>query len=148
MSMKSCFLFGHRNAPFSVRPALSAAIEQKILQNNVTEFIVGQYGYFDAMAAGAIRELKTRYPSICLTILLPSHPAERSVELPKDSNGSFYPPGMEAVPRRFAIVRANQYMLRHCDSIICYVRNPAGNTYKLLTLARHLGLPAHNLGSL
>ena len=71
------------------------------------------------MAAGCLVEAKTNHPGLRLVLLLPYHPAERPVALPAGFDGSFYPPGMEQVPRRLAIVRANEYMARHCDVLIC-----------------------------
>ena len=86
----------------------------------MTEFVVGQYGAFDKMAASCLAEAKKAHPELRLVLLLPYHPSERAVALPAGFDGRFYPPGMEAVPRRLAIVRANEYMARHCDVLICY----------------------------
>ena len=49
-------------------------------------------------------------------MLIPYHPAERPVETPPGFDGTFYPPGIESVPRRYAIVRANRYMVDHVSS--------------------------------
>ena len=51
---------------------------------------------------------------------------------------SFYPPGMEKVPKRFAIVRANRYMVAHCDYLIAYVWHTASNARELLEYAQRL----------
>ena len=48
----------------------------------------------------------------------------------------FYPPGMEKVPRRYAIVRANQHMVDHIDYLIAYVWHPASNARNLLEYAQ------------
>ena len=42
---------------------------------------------------------------------------------------------MEDVPRPYAIVRSNQYMVENSDFIICYVRH-IGNTRNLLEYAQ------------
>ena len=42
---------------------------------------------------------------------------------------------MEAVPKPYAIVRANQYMLRHSEYLICYCRGYPGNTRALVETA-------------
>ena len=120
MKMKTCFLIGHRDAPGELRERLVRAIDEAIVRDGVTEFVVGQYGAFDRMAAGCLAEAKDAHPELRLLLLLPYHPAERPVDLPQGFDGSFYPPGMEQVPRRLAIVRANEYMARHCDLLICY----------------------------
>lgn len=118
--MKTCFLIGHRDAPGELLERLVRAIDEAIVRDGVTEFVVGQYGAFDRMAAGCLAEAKKAHPELRLLLLLPYHPAERPVDLPQGFDASFYPPGMEQVPRRLAIVRANEYMARHCDVLICY----------------------------
>ncbi|MBE6997554.1 MAG: hypothetical protein E7427_05225 [Ruminococcaceae bacterium] len=54
--MSTCFFIGHRDAPETLRPLLAEAVERHITQYGVTEFAVGHYGHFDAMAAGVVRE--------------------------------------------------------------------------------------------
>ena len=106
MDKKRCFLIGHHDAPESIYPALQREIERHITELGVTEFIVGHYGNFDRMAARALVEAKQAHPEISLWLLLPYHPAEQKVEVPEGFDGSFYPEGMESVPRRVAIVKA------------------------------------------
>ena len=106
------------------------------MEYNVTEFIVGNYGGFDRMAAKAVIAAKERYPQITLSMLTPYHPAERPIELPRGFDNTFYPPGMENVPHRFAIVRANRYMVDHVDYLIAYVWHPASNARDLVEYAK------------
>ena len=68
-------------------------------------------------------------------MLIPYHPAERPVETPPGFDGTFYPPGMESVPRRYAIVRANRYMVDHADFLIAYAWHPASNARELVEYA-------------
>ena len=131
MNMKSCFFIGHREAGEEVFPALVEAVERHITEYGVSEFFVGSYGAFDRMAARAVIMLKARHPGITLSLLLPYHPAERPVDLPADFDGTFYPPGMEKVPRRVAISRANRYMADHVDYLIAYAWHPASNAREL-----------------
>lgn len=131
MNMKSCFFIGHREAGEEVFPALVEAVERHITEYGVSEFFVGSYGAFDRMAARAVIMLKARHPGITLSLLLPYHPAERPVDLPAGFDGTFYPPGMEKVPRRVAISRANRYMADHVDYLIAYAWHPASNAREL-----------------
>ena len=133
--MKSCFFIGHREASTELLPALAEAVEKHITDYGVTEFIVGNYGGFDRISARAVIEAKKRYPGIVLSMLIPYHPAERPIELPPGFDNSFYPPGMESVPRRLAIVRANRYMVTHVDYLIAYVWHPASNARNLVEYA-------------
>ena len=136
MEGKSCFFIGHREASEEIYPALYAAVEQHILEYGVTEFIVGHYGGFDRLAASAVKEAKRFYPEVKLTLLLPYHPAERPIPTPDGFDGTFYPPGMESVPRKIAIVRANRYVVDHVDYLIAYARHPASNARELVEYAR------------
>lgn len=133
--MKSCFFIGHREASTELLPALAEAVEKHITEYGVTEFIVGNYGGFDRISARAVMEAKKRHPGIVLSMLIPYHPAERPIELPPGFDNSFYPPGMESVPRRLAIVRANRYMVTHVDYLIAYVWHPASNARNLVEYA-------------
>lgn len=131
--MSTCFFIGHRNAPDELRPRLAEAVERHITRCGVTEFIVGHYGRFDEMAASAVRAAKQQHPEISLVLLLPYYPYSN------DTGGfdaTFYPPGMERIPKPFAIVRANEYMIRTADYLICYDKGLAGNTRSLTALAR------------
>lgn len=119
--MKSCFFIGHREASEEIFSALTEAVEHHIVHCGVTEFIVGNYGGFDRMAARDVISAKALYPEISLLLLLSYHPAERPIETPPGFDGTFFPPGMESVPRRYAIVRANRYMIDHVDYLIAYL---------------------------
>lgn len=134
--MATCFFIGHRDAKDRLLPALIAEVERHILEYDVTEFVVGHYGRFDGLAAQAVKQAKERYHNVTLTYLRPYHPADRPEETPKGFDGSFYPPGMERVPKRLAIVRANRYMVEHSDFLIAYVWHPASNSRELVEYAR------------
>ena len=134
--MKSCFFIGHREASKAMYPALYAAVEQHILEYGVTEFIVGHYGGFDRLAASAVKEAKRFYPGVKLTLLLPYHPAERPIPTPDGFDGTFYPLGMESVPRKIAIVSANRYVVDHVDYLIAYARHIASNARELVEYAQ------------
>ena len=140
MDKKRCFLIGHHDAPESIYPALQREIERHITELGVTEFIVGHYGNFDRMAARALVAAKQIHPEISLWLLLPYHPAEQKVDVPKVFDGSFYPEGMEKVPRRLAILRANQYVVDHVNFLIAYIRYTGSNSHKLVEAAKRKNL--------
>lgn len=136
MGGKSCFFIGHREASEEIYPALYAAVEQHILEYGVTEFIVGHYGGFDRLAASAVKEAKRFYPEVRLILLPPYHPAERPIPMLEGFDGTFYPPGMESVPHKVAIVRANRYVVDHVDYLIAYAWHPASNARELVEYAK------------
>lgn len=135
MDTKGCFFIGHRETSEEIYPVLYAAVEQHILEYGVTEFIVGHYGGFDRLAASAVKEAKRFYPEVKLVLLLPYHPAERPISTPDGFDGTFYPPGMESVPRKAAIIRANRYVVDHVDYLIAYVWHPASKARELAEYA-------------
>ena len=66
--------------------------------------------------------------------------------LPNGFDGSLFPDGLETVPKRAAILRANQYMIHHCDYMIVYDAGRIGNTRKLVTEAQRIaGLYLENV---
>lgn len=131
-----CFFIGHREADASILPQLLDTVHRHIREFGVEEFIVGQYGGFDQMAAFAVITAKREYPHIQLYLLLPYHPAERKVDLPDGFDGLIYPDGMEKVPRKVAIIRANRYEVDHCDYLIAYTWHPASNSRNLVEYAQ------------
>ena len=48
--MRACTFFGHQNTPDSIRPKLKQAIEELIVNQDVSMFYVGNHGQFDTMA--------------------------------------------------------------------------------------------------
>ena len=131
--MTSCFLFGHADCPDHVLPRLEQSIETAV-SNGVTNFYVGNRGAFDRLAATAVKRAKQKFPGVRLYLLLAYHPAERTPESSDGFDGTYYP--LEKTPpRRFAIVRANEAMLRQADHVICYVDH-VGNTRKLFAIAQ------------
>lgn len=132
--MKSCFMFGHGDCPDSILPKIEEAIEHHYSELNIRCFYVGSRGRFDRLAATAAKRVKQRHPSLQLYLLLAYHPGERAITLTDGFDHSYYPP-LENVPRRYAIVRANRYMIDVSDSVICYVAH-LGNSRNLLEYAQ------------
>lgn len=143
MNIKTCFFIGHRDAPGSLLPLLMEAVERHITEYGVTEFVVGQYGNFDRLAAQAVKAVKRRRQGVTLSLLLPYHPFERSIPVPEGFDGTFYPPGMETVPKRAAIIRANRYMVANSEFLICYNKGNAGNTRALVETALRRAQKGH-----
>ncbi|MBQ8238872.1 MAG: DUF1273 family protein [Oscillospiraceae bacterium] len=133
--MKSCFFIGHREADERLFPRLEETVERLIIEEDVRHFYVGNYGGFDRIAAKCVKTLKQRYPDITLMMVLPYHPAERPLEAPDGFDGTYYPEGLENVPKRYAIVRANQILVDTSDWLVSYVRHGASNSRKILDYA-------------
>ena len=134
--MGICFFIGHREAGDELLPALTAAVERHITEYSVTSFMVGRYGNFDKLAARVVIDAKKRHPEVTLTLLLPYHPFDRPIPVPVGFDGTFYPPGMETVPKRAAIIKANYYMADHSSHLIAYAWHPSRNARDLVEYAQ------------
>ena len=139
MQTSTCFFIGHREAPDALLPLLEEAVERHIVEYGVPDFMVGNYGHFDGLAARAVIDAKKRHPEVTLTLLLPYHPFDRPTPTPEGFDGTFYPPGMETVPKRVAIVRANRYMVENSSHLIAYAWHPASNALELVEYAQRMG---------
>lgn len=141
---KTCFFIGHREAGEEIFPALVQSVERHIMEYGVTDFLMGERGNFDHLAARAVRLAKQTHPEIRLVLLLAYHPAERPVTLPRGFDTSYYPSGMETVPRRVAIVQANRRAVDWADFLIAYAWHPASNARNLVEYAQSR-IPVENL---
>ena len=133
---KSCFFIGHRAADERLLPRLELVIDQLITGENVRYFYVGGYGGFDRIAAAAVKRAKQKYPDITLMLVLPYHPAERTIPTPSGFDGTYHPEGLENTPRRYAIVRTNKIMVETCEWLVCYVCHVVSNARNLLEYAK------------
>ena len=133
---KKCFFTGHRDTPEEIFPLLAEEVERHIVEYSVTDFYVGHYGRFDRMVARAVKEAKKRHPDVTLTMLLPYHPFDQPISIPEGFDGTYYPNGLETVPKRFAIMKANQLMVKECTHLIAYVTHFMGGSGKLLEYAQ------------
>lgn len=124
---------GHRDMPWpdNVQEWLRGRVEELILEG-ATDFYLGGYGSFDNMAASVVWRLKEKYPGICSVLVIPY--LNRDI----DTSGydlTTYPP-LETVPKRFAIVRRNQWMVQTADVVVAYVRHGWGGAAATLEYAR------------
>jgi len=141
---KICFLFGHSTAPENILPLLEREIEECCLQKEIKTFVVGRRGNFDKLARTAVKAVKSKHSDVKLYLLYCYHPSEERGNISKDFDGSIYPDGMENVPRRFAIVEANQRMVKSADIVICYAEYP-GNSRELMGYAQRQGKSIINI---
>ncbi len=135
MISKKCFCIGHRDTPEDIFPLLQKTILHHITEYGVTEFLVGHYGSFDRLAKKAVLAAKNDFPQVKLTLLQPYYVPQKQIEIPSGFDDTLYPSGMENVPKRLAIVRANQYAVSASQYLIAYVSHPASNARNILEYA-------------
>jgi len=110
-------------------------IVEELINKGAGRFLLGGYGNFDMLAARTVYELKTKYPHIRSELVLPYPDRKYDAGL---YNGSVYPP-IENVPRRFAIVRRNEWIVQQADVVIAYVTHDWGGAARMLRYAEKKG---------
>ncbi len=103
----------------------------------MTDFLVGNYGAFDRMAARTVKEAKARHPDIRLCLMLPYHPEMGRLLPEREGYDRFiYPEGMEGVPYKLAIPRLNRMLVADSDYAIAYARYAWGGAASTLKYAQ------------
>ena len=124
---------GHReilSGEDEIRKRLIEEVES-LIHKGATEFLLGGYGSFDYMCAGVVKELKQKYPHIKSILVKPY------LNKPFDNwlyDESEYPP-IENTPKKFAIIKRNEYMVDRADTLIAYVKYETGGAVTTLKYA-------------
>lgn len=66
---KVCCFIGHSKIWGDISQALTDAVERHITEYGVTDFLVGNYGQFDRMAAVTVKRAKAQHPGIQLYLM-------------------------------------------------------------------------------
>lgn len=126
--MAVCTFLGHRDCPWTIRPRLREVLAELIEHRDVQVFYVGNQGNFDAMVRSVLKELSFAYPWISYGVVLAYLPEKHQA----DMEDTMLPEGIETVPKRFAIVWRNRWMLQQADYVICYVKHEGGGVARFL----------------
>lgn len=137
--MAVCTFFGHHDCPSSVKPRLQTILIDLIENSGVDTFYVGNQGTFDAIVHTVLSELKQIYPHIHCTIVLAYMPHHNSTLGKAYEANTILPEGIENVPKRFAIVWRNKWMLRQAEYVVAYVIHSAGGAARFVEMARRQG---------
>ena len=107
-----------------------------IEQENATDFYVGNNGIFDSMVCRQLEDLSKIYDIKCSVVLayLPDSQSEYN-----DFIKTIYPEGIEMVPKRYAIIWRNKWMLKQADTVITYVTHPSSGAWEFEMLAMKKG---------
>ena len=95
-------------------------------------FYLGGYGMFDALAFEVMREQKRAHPHITLALALPYLDSKLSTD---GYDETIYPP-LETVPKRYAIVCRNRWMVEASDVVVAYVSHSYGGAAQTLAHAK------------
>lgn len=145
---QSCFLFGHGDCPEILFPEIVRAVETLIVEHGCKNYYIGHRGNFDRLATRAVIALKEKYPFLSLQRVIAYYHPRKRVYCPKGVDDTFFPFGMESVPKSIAIRIANEHMIDMVDLVICYVNHHFSNAHKTLEYARRRkDLTIINLGT-
>ena len=130
---------GHSDFLFSddVKQQLKNILVSKIRKNPTCKFYLGGYGDFDSLCLRTLRELKKEFQDIELIFITPYLDKNYSkLEFAKYHYDDIIFPPLESVPRKFAIIKRNEWMVEEADLVIAYVMYSWGGAAKTLEYAK------------
>ncbi len=130
--MATCTFFGHADTSEEILPLLQREIVKLIENHGVSCFYVGNHGNFDRLVIRTLKALQQEHPSIEYSIVLAYLPTTSDTF---ESENTLYPAGIESVPKRFAIVWRNRWMLNKSQFVITHVVSPSSRAAKFKALA-------------
>ena len=129
---------GHSDFLFSddVRQQLKNILVSEIIKNPTCKFYLGGYGDFDSLCLRTLRELKKEFQDIELIFITPYLDKNYSkLDFAKYHYDDVIFPPLESVPRKFAILKRNEWMVEEADLVITYVMYSWGGAAKTLEYA-------------
>lgn len=99
---------------------------ENLIRDGADTFLIGSYGEFDLLAAETIHNLKTKYPHIKSINIIP-------YTNKKTNNGLFdeYKYAIfENINPKYAIIKANEYMVDKSNIVIAYIKRNTGGAFK------------------
>ena len=139
---------GHSNCLFSdeEKEKLKQLLIKEIRKNPTCKFYLGGYGDFDSLCLRTLRELKVDFPNIELLFITPYLDNNYSkLQLAKYYYDDVIFPPIENVPRKFAILKRNEWTVDSADLVIAYVKYSWGGAAKTLEYAKRKKVPIINI---
>lgn len=140
MKNKICCGFGHREI-FTHLPELKAVLEDLIVNEHITGFMIGDIGEFDREFASSVRSLKSKYSHIELYLIKPYFSNKLNTyqdyyECMFDS--VIIPPEVVGAHYKSAITKTNKWMVDNSDVIVSYIFRDFGGAYNAIKYAAKL----------
>lgn len=128
---------GHSDTPCyeEIRQRLHMVVKQ-LIEQGAERFYLGGYGNFDSTAASVVWSLKKQYSHIQSILVIPY--LDKRIDA-SHYDDKIYPP-LENIPRRYAIVHRNRWMVDNSDIVVAYVRHGWGGAAQMLEQAKRKGL--------
>ena len=130
---------GHSNCLFNddIKEQLKNILLNEIIKNPTCKFYLGGYGDFDSLCLRTLREVKKEFQDIELIFITPYLDKNYSkLEFAKYHYDDVIFPPLESVPRKFAILKRNEWMVEEADLVIAYVTYSWGGAAKTLEYSK------------
>lgn len=145
-----CTFAGHRDicATEKLISNLKEHIEILITKENVSEFLVGNYGGFDHISAKTVHELQKLYPHIKLILVIPYLTkviTEYKEQFYEKYDSIVLADIPSSTPKNLRIIKSNQYMVDKSDFLICFINHSRGGASQTLNYAKKKGIKVINI---
>lgn len=130
---------GHSQVIFTdeEKSVLRNILVDEINKNPTCKFYLGGYGDFDGLCLRTLKDLKNDSLDIELIFITPYLDKNYSkLVLAKYYYDDVIFPPIESVPRKFAILKRNEWMVEQADLVIAYVKYSWGGAAKALEYAK------------
>ena len=117
-----CSLFGHRDAPETIKSTLKTVLLDLIENKNVNIFYIGNNGSFDRMAKELLKELKKNLNFNYYVVLAYIPPKTDDV----DYSDTIYFDELNFKPHKTRIIERNKLMINKSDIVVTYVTHITG----------------------
>lgn len=129
---------GHRQLELSKEESESIKnfLVEKIKACPNATFYLGGYGDFDNTVFELLKEIQKDFPKIELIFVSPYlDPSYAKLSYAKEIYDDIIYPPIEKVPKKFAILKRNEWMVDQSDFVVSYVKYPWGGAGKTLDYA-------------
>lgn len=138
----NCIFFGHHDAPSEIKASIKRAIFLLYQKEHIQNYYVGNNGKFDYYVQCILKEMINDGIDICFNIVLSNL---NETALSGYQYDTVFPEGLENTPKRFAIAKRNDWLIRNGSFLIAYVKNPFSNSKKWFEKALKRGIQVINL---
>ena len=142
---------GHSNCLFNnnIKEQLKNILLDEIIKNPTCKFYLGGYGDFDVLCLRTLKDLKADFSEIELIFITPYLDKNYSkLEFAKYHYDDVIFPPLENIPRKFAILKRNEWMVDEADLVIAFVKYSWGGAAKTLEYAKRKKVEFFNLAEL
>lgn len=140
---------GHSQVIFTdeEKSVLRNILVDEINKNPTCKFYLGGYGDFDGFCLRTLKDLKADFPEIELIFITTYLDKNSKLEFAKYHYDDIIFHPLESVPRKFTILKRNEWMVREAYLVIAYVMCSWGGAAKTLEYAMRKKKTIINLAS-